>query len=68
MKTLYVAILHGSPRLDVHQVDLAFLGPAQYAAGSELWALSDRTFSGKPRTSISRSIEPEKRVAFPGGR
>jgi hypothetical protein len=32
VEALHVAVLHGAPRLDVYQVDLAFLRPSQHAS------------------------------------
>jgi len=34
-----MAVLRGAPRLDVHQIDLAFLRPAKHASRGELRAV-----------------------------
>jgi len=58
-----VSVLHGSPRLDTDQADLVFFCPAQHAARDvNSGPLSERTLSGGPRCSISRS---SSRVARP---
>jgi hypothetical protein len=51
----HVAVLHGAPRLDVHQVNLAFLRPSQHAAGCELRSVIRSRAFGTPRSSIGRS-------------
>lgn len=55
MKTFHMPVLHRVPRLDVHQADLAVLGPAQHLRG-ELRAVV-QTQVLRPSTLFDHSLQ-----------
>jgi hypothetical protein len=55
MEALHVAVLHGAPRLDVHQVDFTFFAQPSMRGNVNSGPLSERRFSGCRRFSISQS-------------
>jgi hypothetical protein len=55
MEAFHLAVLHGTPRLDVQQVDLAFSAHPSMRREVNSGPLSERTFCGRPRSSISLS-------------